>query len=81
MAQAGISQANQPVYFQKHQTVIVPNRWQGEINCVVGPFSSQEVADYFASRVVDFGHYEVFSQRVFPKRDAWYVEIQPSDQD
>ncbi len=56
-------------------TVVVPNRWQGEANCAVGPFSSKEVAHYFAGRVVDFGQYEVFSMRVFAKRDAWYVEV------
>lgn len=55
--------------------IIVPNRWQGEANCVVGPFSSKTVAEYFANHVVDFGHYERFSQRVVVKRDAYYVEV------
>lgn len=55
--------------------VIVPNRWQGEADCLVGPFSGREVAAYFANRLVDFGHFEVFSMRVFPRRNAWYVEV------
>ncbi|MEJ2291462.1 MAG: hypothetical protein P8Y13_03965 [Deinococcales bacterium] len=55
--------------------VVVPNRWQGEIDCAVGPFSSRNVASYFANRVVDFGHYEVFTLRVFAHRDGWYVEV------
>ncbi len=55
--------------------VVVPNRWQGEADCAVGPFSSSEVARYFAGRVVDFGQYEVFSMRVFARRNAWYVEV------
>jgi hypothetical protein len=54
---------------------IVPNRWQGECDCVVGPFSSQEVASYFADAVVDFGHYDAFNKRVFAKGDAYYVEV------
>lgn len=55
--------------------VIVPNRWQGEADCLVGPFSGREVAAYFANRLVDFGQFEVFTMRVYPKRNAWYVEV------
>jgi hypothetical protein len=58
---------------------IVPNRWQGEYDCLVGPFSSRNVAEYFVSAVVDFGAYESFNRRVFAKGDSWYVEVQPSD--
>lgn len=54
---------------------IVPNRWQGECDCVVGPFSSHTVAEYFASAVADFGHYDAFNKRVFAKGDAYYVEV------
>lgn len=55
--------------------LVVPNRWQGEGDCQVGPFSGHQVAAYFAHRLVDFGHYEVFSMRVFARRNAWYVEV------
>jgi hypothetical protein len=54
---------------------IVPNRWQGEADCVVGPFSSRTVAEYFVSAVADFGHYDAFNKRVFAKGDAYYVEV------
>lgn len=54
---------------------IVPNRWRGECGCVVGPFSSNTVAEYFAHSVVDFGQYETVSHRVFVKGDSWYVEV------
>lgn len=54
---------------------ILPNVWRGECDCVVGPFANQQVAEYFANRVVDFGHYDAFSQKVFAKRDAFYVEV------
>lgn len=55
--------------------VVVPNRWLGEADCLVGPFSGRDVAAYFANRLVDFGQYEVFSMRVFARRNAWYVEV------
>ena len=55
---------------------IVPNLWQGECDCIVGPFSGREVAEYFAGNVVDFGQFESFTRKVFAKRDAWYVEVQ-----
>jgi hypothetical protein len=58
---------------------IVPNRWQGEYDCLVGPFSSRNVAEYFMSAVVDFGTYESFNRRVFAKGDSWYVEVQAND--
>ena len=54
---------------------IVPNRWQGESDCLVGPFSSHTVATYFANNVVDFGQFETLSRRVFAKGDAYYVEV------
>ena len=54
---------------------ILPNRWQGETNCLVGPFSGKEVAEYFAGYACDFGQFEKLTFRVFAKRDAWYVEI------
>jgi hypothetical protein len=54
---------------------IVPAHWHGEVNCVIGPFSSQQVAEYYAKVVVDFGQLEV-SQRIFANRDAWYIEAQ-----
>ena len=57
---------------------IVPNQWQGECDCVVGPFSSRNVAEYFVNAVVDFGQYERFSRRIFVKGDSWYVEVQES---
>lgn len=55
---------------------ILPNTWKGETNCIVGPFSGKNIAEYFANRVVDFGHYEMYSERIFAKRDAWFIEIQ-----
>jgi hypothetical protein len=58
---------------------IVPNRWQGEYDCLVGPFSSRNVAEYFVSAVVDFGAYESFNRRVFAKGDSWYVEVQANE--
>ncbi len=54
---------------------IVPNRWQGEHDCFVGPFSSKIVAEYFANAVVDFGQYETVSRKIFAKGDSWYVEV------
>ncbi|CAN5870854.1 hypothetical protein BH24DEI2_BH24DEI2_00950 [soil metagenome] len=54
---------------------IVPNRWQGECDCFVGPFSSKVVAEYFANAVVDFGQYETVSRKVFAKGDSWFVEV------
>lgn len=56
---------------------VVPNRWQGQVDCRVGPFSSRAIAEHFAGRVVDFGLFETFSQRIFARRDGWFVEVRP----
>ncbi|MEJ2288588.1 MAG: hypothetical protein P8Y02_08070 [Deinococcales bacterium] len=55
--------------------VVVPNRWQGEVDCAVGPFSGRDVAAYFANRGVEFGQYETFQMRIFSHRDAWFVAV------
>lgn len=55
-------------------SVILPNVWQGECECVVGPFSSRDVARRFAGFGEDFGHFEL-CERVFAHRDAWYIEV------
>jgi hypothetical protein len=54
---------------------VLPNRWQGEADCVVGPFSGRNVAEYFANSVVDFGQFETVSGKVFAKGDSWFVEV------
>lgn len=54
---------------------ILPNCWKGETNCIVGPFSSKDIATYFTNYAVDFGQYEGFSYRTFVKGCEWYVEI------
>ena len=54
-----------------------PNRWQGQVDCRVGPFSGRTVAEHFAHRVVDFGSFEAFSRRIFARRDGWFVEVRP----
>lgn len=52
----------------------LPNQWQGEKNCLVGPFSNKEVAGYFANSVT-LRQLEIMIGRIFPHRDSWYVEI------
>ena len=54
---------------------IAPNSWNGQVNCLVGPFSCKEVAENFAYPKVDFGYYNTEVVQIFAKRDSWYVEI------
>lgn len=55
--------------------VIVPNLWQGEWPCLVGPFSGRVVAEHFADRVVEFGRFEAVRGRVFARQDSYYVQV------
>lgn len=59
---------------------VLPNRWKGETDCLVGPFSDASVARYFAGYVVDFGQYSAYSYNVLVAYDSWYVEISTLEQ-
>ena len=55
-------------------TPTLPNCWQGETNCIIGPFSSKNVAEYFA-QANEETRYDSIMKRIFPNGDAWYVEV------
>lgn len=55
---------------------ISPNRWRGQTDCIVGPFSSRGLAHGFASLTTDFGQYGDVRFTIFAKRECWYVEVQ-----
>ena len=55
-------------------TPTLPNCWQGESDCIIGPFSSKGVAEYFA-QANEETRYDSIMKRVFPNGDAWYVEV------
>ena len=54
---------------------VLPNMWRGETDCMVGPFSSRDLAEYFAGHVVDFGQYDTFALRIVPKGNEWYLDV------
>ena len=57
------------------EKVVVPNRWQGETDCLVGPFSSRTVAEYFASSVINNSN-RTTTNELFAKGDSWYLAVQ-----
>jgi hypothetical protein len=59
------------------QNTILPNRWQGEAGCVIGPFSSQHVAKMFAMTHAAFRQLDVLMDTIFPYHDGWYIQIKP----
>ncbi len=56
--------------------VVLPNKWQGESNCAIGPFASRALAEYFANPVTDFGHFDAFTCKLFAENNSWYVEVE-----
>ncbi len=52
-----------------------PDCWAGEVDCVIGPFSSREAAHIFVSLKVDFSALGSVLEHIFAKGDAWYVEL------
>jgi hypothetical protein len=72
----------EPVIWKKTDTgfqkvvVTLPTHWQGECDCIVGPFSSREVATHFANYVVvGFAQFETLDTSIFANGDAWYLEV------
>ncbi len=60
-----------------HQYVpTAPTRWKGEAGCVVGPFSSQRVAEYFTHHVIETGGDATRPEAVFARGSSWYVKIE-----
>lgn len=58
---------------------VSPCAWRGQQDCVIGPFSSREAAKNFLSLNVDFCSLGVTAETIFPKGDAWYVQLSSRD--
>ncbi len=74
--------ANRPIWIRNEEGIKIlhptlPNCWHGEADCVVGPFSSKVIAEYFAKVSTDFSHCNAIMDSIFPNGDAWYVEVKP----
>jgi hypothetical protein len=54
--------------------VVVPNQWAGEKACLVGPFSSREIAEAFA-HVFAVAFTDLGDEPVVARRDSYYVTI------
>jgi hypothetical protein len=54
--------------------VTPPSRWKGEQNCIVGPFSSEMVADCFTGHFAEL-MCSLPECTLFLKGDSWYVEV------
>lgn len=61
----------------KSYVPVPPNCWEGQLDCVVGPFSSQDVAQYFVRAIVE-SQYDAIVEKIFPRGDAWYIKIDRS---
>ena len=55
---------------------VSPSSWHGQAGCIVGPFSSSDIAQYFTRRVLNDPKHPEYEYRVFVKGCEWYVEIQ-----
>ncbi|CAN5841992.1 hypothetical protein BH24DEI2_BH24DEI2_23420 [soil metagenome] len=62
-------------WFQGEAAPIAPAGWQGEVDCVVGPFSSRKLAQNFVTFEVDFDPETAVVDDIFARGAAWYVEL------
>ena len=63
------------VWLQEEAAPLSPAVWQGEVDCVVGPFSSRKLAQNFVTFQVDFDPEAAVVNDLFARGDAWYVEL------
>ena len=54
---------------------ILPNYWQGERGCAIGPFRSRAVAHAFLTDVLHANHVQVSPEDIVVRRDAFYIEV------
>ena len=59
---------------QRHRYV-APHRWAGEHSCLVGPFSSREVASQFEHYVLHRAGTRTSESAVRQLRDGWYIAV------
>ncbi|MEJ2668303.1 MAG: hypothetical protein P8Z81_14620, partial [Deinococcales bacterium] len=60
---------------RRPQSTVKPNRWMGEGDCLIGPFTCRRSAAAFAGLMVDFGHYENLGRQVVVVKGTYYVEV------
>lgn len=56
-------------------TPLPASQWQGETGVVVGPFSSEKWAQYFAGVVLEKDPSGTTACYVFRRTDEWFVDI------
>jgi len=56
-------------------TPLSANRWQGETGVIVGPFSSEKLAHYFAETVLSKDPSGTLACYVFRRANDWFVDI------
>jgi hypothetical protein len=75
----GLYQASETRRQQKRDTrpfpSVLPNQWQGETDCFVGPFASRELAERYLGLPVDFGQLGAFLPELCYRAEAWYIEV------
>lgn len=70
-----VSSDASPSRDRRSQRTVTPNRWMGEGDCLIGPFTCRRSAASFAGLMVDFGHYENLGRQVVVLRGTYYVEV------
>lgn len=54
---------------------ILPNQWQGERGCVVGPFSNRLAANAFILYVLQKSHVPTHTEDLFVRENAYYIRV------
>lgn len=52
-----------------------PNSWSKTSKALMGPFSSEKVARYFASHVADLKGNHLHKNVLFVKGDSWFLDF------
>lgn len=54
--------------------VVPPYAWHGQGDCVVGPFTNRQVAQFFVENIMDKGLVVAPAECLLEQDDAWYID-------
>lgn len=60
--------------YQQAVSALSPQHWQGELDCIIGPFDTRAQAQVYVAQRVNFQPGDVL-ETIFPRGKLWFVEL------
>ena len=57
------------------ESAVMPYIWRGEIDCIVGPFKTEQVARFFFEYLIVDEHQLELDDALIQVKDSWYLNL------